>query len=48
MIKKTVDEVASREAKSALKERGEHHNLICIGCWNVFLGGRTPLQHGAV
>jgi hypothetical protein len=48
MIKKTAEKVTSREAKSVLKEIGEHHNLICIGCWNVFPGGRTPLQHGAV
>jgi hypothetical protein len=48
MIKKTVEEVASRESKSASEERGEHHDLICIGCQNVFPGGRTPLQHGAV
>jgi hypothetical protein len=48
MIKKTTEEVASREAKSTLKERGEHHNLICIRCRNVFPSGTTPLQHDAV
>jgi hypothetical protein len=48
MVKKTAKEVVSREAKSSLKERREHYNLICIGCWNVFHGGRMPLQHGMV
>jgi hypothetical protein len=48
MIKKTVEEVVSWESKSALEERREHHNLIHIGCWNVFPNGRKPLQHSAV
>jgi hypothetical protein len=48
MMKKTAEEVESWEAKSTLEERGEHHNLIHIGCWNVFPGGRMALQHGAV
>jgi hypothetical protein len=48
VVKKTVEEVASREVESALKEIGEHRNLICIWCRNVFPGGRTPLQYNTV
>jgi hypothetical protein len=40
-----VEEVSSQEAESTLKEGGKHHNLICVGCWNVFPSDRTPLQH---
>jgi hypothetical protein len=31
-----------------LEEGGEHNNLICIGCGEVFTDGRTPLQHNVV
>jgi hypothetical protein len=44
----SAEKVTGREAESALEERGKHHNLICIGRRNIFSGGRTPLQHGAV
>jgi hypothetical protein len=42
-IKESTKEIVGREAKSGLEEGGEHHNLICIGCGEVFAGGRTPL-----
>jgi hypothetical protein len=43
-----MEEVTSREVESAMKEIGEHCNLIYIWCRNVFSGGRTPLQHNTV
>jgi hypothetical protein len=48
VIKESVEEVASRKAESALEERGEHHNLSCIGCRDVFSCSRAPLQHDTV
>jgi hypothetical protein len=48
MIKESAEEIASREAKSALEEGREHHNLNRVGCRNIFPGGRTPLQDDAV
>jgi hypothetical protein len=48
VTKESVEEVASREAKCTLEEGREHHNLSRIGCRNIFLGSRTPLQDGAV
>jgi hypothetical protein len=48
LIKESTENVAGREAKSALEEGREHHNLSCIGCRNVFLDGRAPLQDDAV
>jgi hypothetical protein len=38
VIKESTEEFASGEAKSALEERGKHHNLGHIGCRNVFAG----------
>jgi hypothetical protein len=48
MINVSMEKVTGEEAKSALEEGREHHNLNCIGCRNVFPGGRMPLQDGAV
>jgi hypothetical protein len=48
IVKEQAEEVAGWEAKSMLEEGGEHHNLIRIGCWDVFPSGRTSLQHRAV
>jgi hypothetical protein len=48
VVKKSAEEIASRESKPALEERGEHHNFIRIGCGNVFSSGGLPLQHGTV
>jgi hypothetical protein len=48
VIKESTEEVASREAKSALEEGRKHHNLGRIGCRNVFPSGRMPLQNCAV
>jgi hypothetical protein len=48
VVKESAEEITSREAESTLKGGGKHHNLIRIGCWDVFPGGKTPLQHGAV
>jgi hypothetical protein len=44
-VKKSSEVVIGRESKSALEERREHHNLINIGCGNIFSGGGAPLQH---
>jgi Fe2+ or Zn2+ uptake regulation protein len=43
MVKKSSEEVTGKEYKPALEERREHHNLICIGCGNIFSGGGAPL-----
>jgi hypothetical protein len=43
VIKESAEEIAGREAKSALEEGREHHNLHCTGCRNVFPSGRMPL-----
>jgi hypothetical protein len=48
MVEKSSKEVAGREAKPALEERGEHHNLSHIGCGNMFSGGGAPLHHGLI
>jgi Fe2+ or Zn2+ uptake regulation protein len=48
VVKEFTEEIAGREAESALEKGGKHHNLICIGCGEVFAGGRTPLQHDAI
>jgi hypothetical protein len=48
VIKESMEEVAGREAKSALEDGRKHHNLGCIGCRNVFPDGRMPLQNCAV
>jgi hypothetical protein len=48
VIEESVEKVRGWEAESTLEERGKHHNLICIGCRNIFIDGRTPLQHSAV
>jgi hypothetical protein len=48
VVEKSLEEVAGRESKPTLEERGEHHNLCCIGCGNVFSGGGVPLQRGAI
>jgi hypothetical protein len=48
MVKESAEEITGREAKSAL-EKGEHYNLICIGCGGgVFTDGRTTLQYNAI
>jgi hypothetical protein len=43
-----MEEILDWETEPALKEGGEHHNFICVGCWDVLVGGRAPLQHRAV
>jgi hypothetical protein len=48
VVKEFAKEIIGQEAKSALKDGGEHHNLICIGCGEVLAGGRTPLQHDTI
>jgi hypothetical protein len=48
VIEQSTEEIATKESKPVLEERGEHHNFVCIGCGNVFSGGRPPLQHGTV
>jgi hypothetical protein len=48
VIKESAEEVASGETKSALKEWRKHHDFVCVGCWDAFIGGRMPLQHRAI
>jgi hypothetical protein len=48
VIKESVQEITDREAKSVLKERRKHHNILCVGCWDVFHDGRMPLKHSAI
>jgi Fe2+ or Zn2+ uptake regulation protein len=48
VVKESAYEIAGREAKSMLEEEGEHHNLICIGCGEVFTDGTVPLQHDVI
>jgi hypothetical protein len=48
VIQESIEEIADRETEPMLEEGGEHHNFICVGCWNVLAGGRAPLQHRVV
>jgi hypothetical protein len=48
VVKEYAEEIACREAESALEEGGKHHNLICIGCGEIFASDRVPLQHGVI
>jgi hypothetical protein len=43
VVKKSSEEVTVRESIPALEERREHHNLIRIGCGNIFFDGGAPL-----
>jgi hypothetical protein len=44
VVQKAVKEIAGWKTKPTLKG-GKHHNFICVGCWDILTGGRTPLQH---
>jgi hypothetical protein len=48
VVKMSLEEVAGRDPKPALEERREHHNLIHIGCGNIFSGGGAPMQHDPI
>jgi hypothetical protein len=48
VVQESVEEIIDRETKPTLKEGDEHHNFICVGCRNVLVGGRVPLQHNVV
>jgi hypothetical protein len=48
VVKESAEDIIDQKTKFVLEEGGEHHNLIRIGCWDVFPGGRMPLQHCAV
>jgi hypothetical protein len=48
MIEESMEEVAGRKTESTLEEWGKHHNLLGIGCRDVFPSSRTPLEHGAI
>jgi hypothetical protein len=48
LIKESVEEFTGREAESALKKGGKHHNFISIGCRKIFTNGGVPLPHSAV
>jgi hypothetical protein len=47
VIKESEEEIACREAESALKG-GKYHNFICVGCRKISTGSRAPLQLGVV
>jgi hypothetical protein len=48
VIKESTEEFIDQNTKPALEEGGEHHNLIGVGCWDIFSYGRAPLQHYAI
>jgi hypothetical protein len=48
MLEEVAKEVAGRKTKSPLEERGKHHNLFSIGCWDVLPFGRPPLKHHTI
>jgi hypothetical protein len=48
VVEESTEEIVGWEAESTLQGGGEHHNLICIGCGEVFTGGRTPLQYSTI
>jgi hypothetical protein len=48
MIKEATEETAVGEAKSVLEEGRQHHNLVGIGCRDVFPFCRPPLEHLAI
>jgi hypothetical protein len=48
MIEEFAKNVIGRKAKSTVEELGKHHNLLGIGCWDVFYYSRTPLEHGLI
>jgi hypothetical protein len=43
VVEKSTQEIASRESKPTVEERGKHHNFVRIGCGNVFSSGGPPL-----
>jgi hypothetical protein len=47
MLEESAQKIASRKAKSTL-EGGKHHDLIRIGCWDIFPSSMTPLEHGVI
>jgi hypothetical protein len=48
MIEEFAKKVTGRKAKSTVEELGKRHNLLGIGCWDVFSCSRTPLEHGLI
>jgi hypothetical protein len=48
VIKESTEEITGREAESALKEGGKHHNFIHVVCRKIFTSGRASLQHDVV
>jgi hypothetical protein len=48
VVEKSAEEIASKDSKPTLEERGKHHNSIRIGCENVFSSDGLQLQHGSV
>jgi hypothetical protein len=48
VIQESTEEITDRETEPMLEEGGEHHNFICVGCWNVLAADRAPLQHRVV
>jgi hypothetical protein len=43
-----LKEVRRREPESLLKNGGEHHDFLGIGCRDVLPSGRLPLEHAAI
>jgi hypothetical protein len=48
VIKESTHEIVHREPKSTLVEGREHHNVISVGCGDIFPSGGVPLQHDAI
>jgi hypothetical protein len=42
VVQEPVIEIVDWETEPMLEERGEHHNFICIGCWDILASGRVP------
>jgi hypothetical protein len=44
-MEEATKEFIGRKAESTLKERGQHHNFLSIGCWDVFPFFRPLMKH---
>jgi hypothetical protein len=45
VVQMVAEEIADWKTKPTMEGGGKHHNLICVGCWDVLTGGRAPLHH---
>jgi hypothetical protein len=45
VVEKVTEEFMSGETKSALEEGSQHHNLVGVGSWDIFILSRPPLEN---